>query len=225
MATSRVQEITKKHRVLKARISTSMEDILQRVKRPEHYNEGIVFPHGVPWNATYNDSLLVVQLNHYDCGGKSLSISMSHKPNPPCFTGASIVPPDDSVTKAEFEREAQTEDQLLTRRFSFDDSNLSKFSDAFVEDTFDNANKVKRLKGLKDYGYYNCSSFRGYPPSNFDFGWGKPNKVFVGPKPIENFFILTDDPDRDAVEAMETLDKQNMSVFEGEKLLENAMED
>ncbi|XP_060192784.1 acylsugar acyltransferase 3-like [Lycium barbarum] len=60
---------------LNVRVSCPMSEIL-------NHATDIVYPHDLPWRtlSSFNErSLLVVQLSHFDCGGISISVCISHK--------------------------------------------------------------------------------------------------------------------------------------------------
>ncbi|KAG9148875.1 hypothetical protein Leryth_026972 [Lithospermum erythrorhizon] len=120
---------------------------------PNLSDQNVVFPSGMPWRTIKRDeSLLVAQLTHFTCGGRSLSLSMSHKvadgltlcnfardwadatnrqqgdqkPLPyPQFNNATILPPiEDLSFKPQFGSFQANEPNSITKRFVFDPSKL-----------------------------------------------------------------------------------------------------
>uniref|UniRef100_A0A1S4BKN1 Acylsugar acyltransferase 3-like n=1 Tax=Nicotiana tabacum TaxID=4097 RepID=A0A1S4BKN1_TOBAC len=70
---------------------------------------------------------------------------------------------------------------------------------------------------------YFCSNLCKFPFYSVDFGWGKPERVYLGTGPFKNFFFLKDYQTGRGVEARVMLQKQHMSAFEcDEELLEFA---
>nr|WDW19628.1 ASAT3-L1 [Solanum aethiopicum] len=61
---------------LNVRVNCSMSEILNH---PRNDVVEVVFPQDLPWSSTLNSSPLTVQLSHFDCGGKAVSICLSHK--------------------------------------------------------------------------------------------------------------------------------------------------
>lgn len=58
------------------RVSFPMSEILN-----DPYNDAtnLVYPQGCPWNTSYEGTLVVTQLTHFDCGGIAVSVCISHK--------------------------------------------------------------------------------------------------------------------------------------------------
>ncbi|KAK2978913.1 hypothetical protein RJ640_019228 [Escallonia rubra] len=91
-----------------------------------------------------------------------------------------------------------------------------------------------RLKGVKNlevnewisviqeclsnnYDGYLISSFCRYPFYQVDFGWGKPCRVSLADAPTKNDFFLMDTATGDGIEALVTLEEQQMIMFENDK--------
>ncbi|KAJ8549825.1 hypothetical protein K7X08_033532 [Anisodus acutangulus] len=53
-----------------------MSEILNN---PHDYAEGNIFMKDLPWKNSFDGSLLVAQLSHFDCGGIAISACLSHK--------------------------------------------------------------------------------------------------------------------------------------------------
>lgn len=70
----------------------------------------------------------------------------------------------------------------------------------------------------KYVGSYVCSSLCGYPVYKVDFGWGKPIRVTFPGSP-KNFFILMDTPSGDGIEALVSLEQEDMARFEDDEQL------
>ncbi|KAM7480932.1 hypothetical protein LguiB_005515 [Lonicera macranthoides] len=68
-----------------------------------------------------------------------------------------------------------------------------------------------------NYSFFFCSSLCRMPFYQIDFGWGCPSKVILVDAPINNSFILMDTPNGDGIEAMVSLDEENMATFEQDK--------
>lgn len=58
------------------RVSFPMSEILNH---PYNDATNLVYPQGLPWNTSYEGTLVVTQLTHFDCGGIAVSICISHK--------------------------------------------------------------------------------------------------------------------------------------------------
>ena len=70
---------------------------------------------------------------------------------------------------------------------------------------------------------YKCSSWCKFPLYDTDFGWGKPLWHVSINKTVSNTIALADTPSRDGIEALSTLDEEEMTLFEeNEKLLKYA---
>lgn len=65
-----------------------------------------------------------------------------------------------------------------------------------------------------NYKIYFCSSMCNLELYNVNFGWGKPVKVALGETPFNNSFIFTDTPSGDGIEAIVSLDEQEMVKFQ-----------
>ena len=61
--------------------------------------------------------------------------------------------------------------------------------------------------------YYMYSSLCGFPTYSIDFGWGKPVQV-TSAGPGKNVIILIDTPDSSGIEALVSLDRQDMMIFQ-----------
>ncbi|KAG9145081.1 hypothetical protein Leryth_008879 [Lithospermum erythrorhizon] len=135
--------------LIEATIDCEMSQISDN---PNINAQDVVFPSGLPWKSKDDESLFVAQLTHFNCGGKALSLCMSHKvadgltlcnfahdwadatkqqgdQNPlpsPLLNSASVLPPiDDPSFKAEF-GSFTSQENCITKRFVFHSSKLSQ---------------------------------------------------------------------------------------------------
>nr|BDW80075.1 BAHD acyltransferase [Echium plantagineum] len=143
---------------------------------PTLTHQNVVFPSGMPWRTiNHDESLLVAQLTHFNCGGKSISLSMSHKvsdgltlcnfarhwadatkegdkkPLPsPKFNNASILPPiEDPSFKPQFGSFQAHELNCVTKRFSFDSSKLGELKAKVSAETgIKNPSRVESVTAL-----------------------------------------------------------------------------
>ncbi|XP_022948439.1 vinorine synthase-like [Cucurbita moschata] len=75
--------------------------------------------------------------------------------------------------------------------------------------------KMERLgSGGGDHVVYCCSSWCKFPLYEADFGWGKPIWITVPDFDTKNLIILMDARDGEGVEAMVSLEEEEMAVFE-----------
>ncbi|CAI9304089.1 unnamed protein product [Lactuca saligna] len=72
---------------------------------------------------------------------------------------------------------------------------------------------------MNDDHMYMCSSMCGFPGYEIDFGWGKPVKVTIAGNLRKNSFILMDTPNRDGIEALVCLGKQDMATIQSDNEL------
>ncbi|KAM7497853.1 hypothetical protein LguiA_022267 [Lonicera macranthoides] len=68
--------------------------------------------------------------------------------------------------------------------------------------------------GENNYKIYFCSSICNLDLYKVDFGWGKPVKVALGDTPFNNSFIFMETPSGDGIEALVSLDEQEMLKFQ-----------
>ncbi|XP_022934557.1 vinorine synthase-like [Cucurbita moschata] len=61
---------------------------------------------------------------------------------------------------------------------------------------------------------YTCTSWCRFPMYEADFGWGKPEWITVPEAPWKNMILLMDAKNGDGIEAMVSLDKEEMAAFE-----------
>nr|XP_011463662.1 PREDICTED: BAHD acyltransferase At5g47980-like [Fragaria vesca subsp. vesca] len=74
--------------------------------------------------------------------------------------------------------------------------------------------KVKEMyKSSEQVVQYNCSSWCRFPIYEADFGWGKPVWVSIGAC-LDKNVILLDSKSGDGIEAIATLEEQDMAAFE-----------
>ncbi|KAM7497740.1 hypothetical protein LguiA_022154 [Lonicera macranthoides] len=66
---------------------------------------------------------------------------------------------------------------------------------------------------------YLSSSLCGFPFYKVDFGWGKPIKVSLKGTMLDNMFILKDTPSGDGIEAIVSLNEEDMVSFQSQKEL------
>ncbi|KAK8640011.1 hypothetical protein V6N13_138377 [Hibiscus sabdariffa] len=79
------------------------------------------------------------------------------------------------------------------------------------------------FRSNKEMTFYKCSSWCKVPLYDIDFGWGKPLWVVSVNKLVSNTFALADTGSRDGIEALITLDEEEMAFFEqNEHLLKYA---
>ncbi|KAL6190516.1 hypothetical protein ACLB2K_036910 [Fragaria x ananassa] len=75
--------------------------------------------------------------------------------------------------------------------------------------------KVKEMyKSSEQVVQHNCSSWCRFPIYEADFGWGKPVWVSIGACLDKNVIILMDSKSGDGIEAIVTLEEQDMAAFE-----------
>ncbi|CAK9163584.1 unnamed protein product [Ilex paraguariensis] len=79
-------------------------------------------------------------------------------------------------------------------------------------DILESTNDVKTL--FDDLEVFRCSSFCRFPLYQVDFGWGKPIWVCMPAGVVKNTFVLFDTPAGDGIEAMVTLEEQDLAIFE-----------
>ncbi|XP_023729538.1 acyltransferase Pun1 [Lactuca sativa] len=65
-------------------------------------------------------------------------------------------------------------------------------------------------------GAYICSSLCGYSTYEIDFGWGNPVKATVAGDLRKNSFIMMDAPNRDGIEVLVCLGKQDLAVVQSD---------
>ncbi|CAH1435891.1 unnamed protein product [Lactuca virosa] len=82
----------------------------------------------------------------------------------------------------------------------------------WLKDVREFAGNVKEL--FDDLDVYRCSSMCKTSFYEMDFGWGSPKWVSVADVLVKNTFILTDTPDGDGIEAMVSLEEDDMRLFE-----------
>ncbi|XP_055824007.1 acylsugar acyltransferase 3-like [Solanum dulcamara] len=58
------------------RVDFPMSEILNH---PYNDATNFVYPQGCPWNTSYEGTLVVTQLTHFDCGGIAVGVCISHK--------------------------------------------------------------------------------------------------------------------------------------------------
>nr|BDW80089.1 BAHD acyltransferase [Arnebia euchroma] len=138
---------------IEAHVDCTMSQI---TSNPNVSAQDVIFPSGLTWRSSKDDdSLLIAQLTHFNCGGKALNLCMSHKvsdgltlsnfardwaavtkqavlgdqnPSPlsPQLNASSIIPPiEDPSMKAEFGLFPHQEN-CVTKRFVFNSSKLSQ---------------------------------------------------------------------------------------------------
>ncbi|PWA99721.1 deacetylvindoline O-acetyltransferase [Artemisia annua] len=78
-------------------------------------------------------------------------------------------------------------------------------------DTITDATILEMSKKVGNYYYY--SSLCGFPTYSIDFGWGKPVKVTLAGRG-KNTIILMDTPNSSGIEALVSLDRQDMMIFQ-----------
>ncbi|KAK8497328.1 hypothetical protein V6N13_122579 [Hibiscus sabdariffa] len=79
------------------------------------------------------------------------------------------------------------------------------------------------FRSNKEMNVYKCSTVCNIPLYDIDFGWGKPLWVVTINKMVSNTITLADTGSRDGIEALITLDEEEMALFEqNEQLLKYA---
>ncbi|KAM7480929.1 hypothetical protein LguiB_005512 [Lonicera macranthoides] len=68
-----------------------------------------------------------------------------------------------------------------------------------------------------NYSFFLCSSLCRMKFYQVDFGWGYPSRVNLADTPINNCFLLMDTPCGDGIEALVSLEEQDMVSFELDK--------
>ncbi|XP_060190449.1 acylsugar acyltransferase 3-like [Lycium barbarum] len=150
------------------RVNSSMSKILSH---PNYHDATkLAYPQGLPWNTSYDGSLVVAQLTHFDCGGIAISICISHKvADAYCvikfindwaaltrdlgakpstqFDGTSFFPPtSDPSTLPNFEPENQ---ECVTRLYHYSSSALGRLKAiAFAESGVENPTRVEVATAL-----------------------------------------------------------------------------
>lgn len=70
------------------------------------------------------------------------------------------------------------------------------------------------IERMSDQSVYTCSSWCRFPFYDADFGWGKPLWITAPVILYKNVIILMDAKDGEGVEALVSLEKEQMEVFE-----------
>ncbi|CAK9322224.1 unnamed protein product [Citrullus colocynthis] len=79
---------------------------------------------------------------------------------------------------------------------------------------FASQSTCQRVSNPGDYSLYRCTSWCKFPVYDADFGWGKPVWITVPEFPWKNMILLMDSRDGEGIEAMVSLEKKEMEVFE-----------
>ncbi|GAA0174375.1 hypothetical protein LIER_27776 [Lithospermum erythrorhizon] len=82
---------------IEAHVDCKMSQISSHKNLSAH---DVVFPSGLPWRSKHDESPLVAQLTHFDCGGKAISLCLSHKLGD-AYTLCNLVRDWAAVTKRE----------------------------------------------------------------------------------------------------------------------------
>nr|BDW80079.1 BAHD acyltransferase [Echium plantagineum] len=163
--------------LIEANVDCKMSQISEN---PNINDQDVVFPSGLPWKSKDDESLVVAQLTHFNCGGKSLSLCMSHKvadgltlcnfagdwanaikqqgdqdkSASPLLNSASVLPPiEDPSFKAEF-GSFSSDKNCVTKRFIFDSSKLSELKAKVSAETgIENPSRVEVVTAL----IHNCA--------------------------------------------------------------------
>nr|BDW80080.1 BAHD acyltransferase [Arnebia euchroma] len=148
--------------LIEANIDCKMSQISDN---PEISAQDVVFPSGLPWKSKDDESLLVAQLTNFNCGGKTLSLCMSHKvadgltlsnfahdwanatkqeavhagdqdPSPsPLLNSASVLPPIEDPSFKAEFGSFTSQENCITKRFVFDSLKLSQLKSKVSSDT------------------------------------------------------------------------------------------
>lgn len=73
---------------------------------------------------------------------------------------------------------------------------------------------VEMWRNPGDYSVYLCTSWCKFPLYEADFGWGKPILINVPKLLYKNLILLMDSKDGEGIEAIVSLDKEEMVVFQ-----------
>ncbi|KAG9141876.1 hypothetical protein Leryth_013997 [Lithospermum erythrorhizon] len=178
-----------------ARIMSTMSDIL---KQPFSKVQRTVFQNDLPWSEPRleHDSLAIARLTHFGCGGKALSLCLTHKLGdsntlcnfllhwsalargisfpPPQLIGATLLPPnDDPFTPYMFEVKNQPH---TTRRLHFDGATIDHLVDLIASQSdIKNATKAEIVTSILNSALARAESkmktssspFMIYIPLNF----------------------------------------------------------
>ncbi|XP_023754021.2 acyltransferase Pun1 [Lactuca sativa] len=82
----------------------------------------------------------------------------------------------------------------------------------WLMDVMEYSGNVKQL--FDDLEVYRCTSLCRRPFYQMDFGWGYPKWVTMADVHVKNTFVLFDTPDGDGIEAMVSLENDDMRLFQ-----------
>ncbi|PWA58235.1 deacetylvindoline O-acetyltransferase [Artemisia annua] len=123
------------------------------------------------------------------------------------------------VTVIEFPTSNQSEEitprmtigQLREKKAAFQSITNLETALGIFSDTVTDATILEMSKTVGHYYFY--SSLCGFPTYSIDFGWGKPVKVTLAGHG-KNVIILMDSPNSSGIEALVSLDRQDMMIFQ-----------
>ncbi|CAL5349744.1 unnamed protein product [Camellia sinensis] len=152
--------------LFEAKISCRLSEIL---KKPTPETLHGLFPSDLLGNNSYKGSLVVIQINYFDCGGMAVSVCVSHKvadgctmsnfisdwaamarqdgvPSHPMFIAAtSRSPLDNPFDMPEIELKKQS---CITRRFVFDSPKIAKLKSMAADPRAQNPTRVEVVTAL-----------------------------------------------------------------------------
>nr|BDW80084.1 BAHD acyltransferase [Symphytum officinale] len=176
--------------LIEANVNCKMSQIL---RQPNVNAQDIIFPSGLNWRYKPDQSLIVAQITHFACGGKAISLCMSHKvsdaqtlcnfardwaavtkqtagdhqnSSSPQLNGASLVPPiEDPSMKPEFGLFPEQRN-CITKRFVFKSSKINELKAIFSDDTgITNPTRVEVVTALLHKCAYEAA-LKMYPNSH-----------------------------------------------------------
>ncbi|KAE8720222.1 Detected protein of unknown function [Hibiscus syriacus] len=115
--------------------------------------------------------------------------------------------------------------QLRKRLNEFNNTKANMFRGEDAPLAIMEAIKERRefIRSNKEMEVYKCSSWCKLPLYDIDFGWGKPMWVVSVNRLVNNTIALADTNSGDGIEALVTLDEEEMALFEqNEQLLKYA---
>ncbi|GAA0170205.1 hypothetical protein LIER_24515 [Lithospermum erythrorhizon] len=146
--------------------------------------QNVVYPSGIPWSSSfYNDSLLVIQLSHFHCGGKAVSVCLSHKiadgaslcnfikhwasvarqsgdEKGSDFNGASLFPPTNCQPLVPPGGESK---RGTTKSFVFDDSKIKQLKERAIKES--GVESPTRIEVVSSLIYRNAIISSTFKPS------------------------------------------------------------
>ncbi|GAA0150993.1 hypothetical protein LIER_09809 [Lithospermum erythrorhizon] len=197
------------------RINRPMSDIMAK---PDANAEDLLFPSGSRWGYDKQDCLMYIQLSHFECGGKAIGLSTSHKicdgctftnflndwasitrglkPDLPHLNGASLLPPVNDLPHSpslELPKEP-----VMNKRYLFNADSMSRLKAHVAADSkVKNPSRVEVITAL----LYKCamaatttSSAGIFKPSNMlhVVNLRQVTTPTIPPKTFGNFYYYWD---------------------------------